>query len=194
MKILGLTGGIGSGKSTVAKLFSQLGVPIIDADVIAREIVQPNQPALTEIQNTLGAQYLTHEGTLDRSKLKQAIFNDPSLKLKLEAILHPLIRESLLKQVASLNTPLAMVVIPLLAENIEQYRWLDKIIVVDLPEALQMQRCIERDGLDKSTVEKILATQASRAHRLKIADFILDNSQDLPHLEHAVLSLYKKVQ
>lgn len=192
MKCIGLTGGVGSGKSTVAELFQTYQIPIIDTDVIARKIVQKGSPVLSQIESSFGSEYVV-EGELDRKKLKQLIFNDPKAKTKLEAIMHPVIRQEVLDQAKQLQGPYCLIVIPLLAENIASYDWLDAVIVVDIEDTLQRQRTCARDGLPVELVDKIIQNQASRQTRLAIADYVIDNSQSTAELKAQVKALHSKL-
>lgn len=181
MLIIGLTGGIGSGKSTVANMFADLGIPVIDMDIIARQVVAPGQPALQQIINTFGNNLLDQDGQLDRQQLRQIIFNSAEKRHQLEAILHPIIREATERQLAKLEAPYCIVVIPLLLES-NQRSLVHRILVVDAPESLQISRTIQRDGISAKQVEKILATQLDRSNRLTEADDIINNSGELQAL------------
>ena len=172
--VVGLTGGIGSGKSTVANLFAELGVPVIDADRLARELVTPGQPAFDEIIAQFGSDCLRADGTLDRAWLRQRIFSDPHGKRQLEAILHPKIRQRMQELIAEIRAPYCIVVIPLLLET-RQTDLVDRIVVVDLPEKEQLKRVAERDSLPHHVILDIMSTQADRETRLAAADDIIDN-------------------
>ena len=188
MLIIGLTGGIGSGKSTVANMFAELGVPIIDMDLIARQVVEPGQPALQQIINTFGDDLLKDDGQLNRQQLSQIIFNSTEKRRQLEAILHPLIREETERQLEQLEAPYCIVVIPLLLES-DQRSLVDRILVIDIPESLQISRTIQRDGVSAEQVEKILASQVDRQSRLTAADDIINNSGELEALRLQVKEL-----
>ena len=172
-----LTGGIGSGKSTVAECFAGLGVPVIDADIIARELVLPGRPALAEITAEFGPRIFTAEGTLDRDALRRRVFADASARKRLEAILHPLIRDEMKAQATRLTAPYALLVIPLLFETGQQ-NIADRILVVDLPEVLQLERVQARSGLAPDEVERIIASQTTRDVRVAGTDDLIDNSGD----------------
>ena len=174
MFTVGVTGGIGSGKSSAANRFRQLGVPVIDADVVARQIVEPGMPALQEIINTFGESVANDRGELDRAALRKIIFSDSSRKSQLEAILHPRIYDEILRLLSELSTPYAIVVIPLLAESKREYR-LDRILVIDVPSDVQISRVTTRDGQSTEEVERIISSQASRYSRLAIADDVIEN-------------------
>ncbi len=174
MFTVGVTGGIGSGKSSAADRFKQLGVPVIDADVVARQIVEPGMPALQEIINTFGESVASDRGKLDRAALRKIIFSDSSRKSQLEAILHPRIYDEILRLLSELSTPYAIVVIPLLAESKREYP-LDRILVIDVPSDVQISRVTTRDGQSTEEVERIISSQASRYSRLAIADDVIEN-------------------
>jgi dephospho-CoA kinase len=181
MLVIGLTGGIGSGKSTVADALAARGAGVIDTDVIARELTEPGQPALGEIAATFGADLIRSDGRLDRDALRALVFSDADARTRLERILHPLIKDRMLERLAALDAPYAVLVIPLLFET-NQHTIVDRVLVVDLPETVQRERVQRRSGLTHSEVDRIVASQISRAERLTRADDILDNSGDLPAL------------
>ncbi len=172
--VIGLTGGIGSGKSTVAGEFSKLGVPVLDTDQLARELVAPGQPALQEIAAYFGPRALQQDGTLDRAYLRTRIFSDSSDKQSLEAILHPRIRQRVRQWLATITSPYCIVVIPLLLET-QQTDLVDRILVVDAPEKEQLKRVAARDGLSHNVVAGIMAAQVDRKTRLSAADDIIVN-------------------
>lgn len=188
MLIIGLTGGIGSGKSTVAEMFAALGVPIIDMDRIARQIVEPGQPALTRITREFGTSVLNADGQLNRRKLREVIFDNADKRRRLEAILHPLIRQETNRQLAELDAVYCIVVIPLLLES-NQHSLVDRILVIDVPETLQISRTMQRDGVSASEVHNILAAQVDRNSRLAAADDVIDNSADLEQIRIRVIEL-----
>jgi len=176
--VIGLTGGIGSGKSTVAKHFAMLGVPVFDTDSIAKELVNPGSAALQELAAKLGDEIITINGELDRKTLKRRMFECDQTRDLVEQILHPKIRLQLLARIKSCNAPYCIAVIPLLVEK----NWLDlvdRVLVVDLPEEIQLSRATMRDNVSKEFIHQIMQTQVSRETRLKIADDIIDNSQNL---------------
>lgn len=185
MLVIGLTGGIGSGKSTVAEMFESLGVPIIDMDRIARQIVEPGQPALTQIKQAFGEKIVAASGQLNRQQLSKIIFDSAEKRHQLEAILHPLIRQETERQLAELKSPYCIVVIPLLLES-EQRSLVDRVLVVDVPESLQITRTMQRDGISAAQVRKILAAQVGRDSRLNAADDVIDNSAAMEDIRHRV--------
>lgn len=196
--IIGLTGGIGSGKSLVAEQFAVLGVPVIDADSISRECVLPGAPALKAIIEHFGQHYLDEKGFLNRAKLKETIFAHPHERKWLENLLHPLINQQLRVLARQQKTPYVIVVIPLLLENYERNlgadRWIDRVLVVDAPEALQIERVEKRDNVSLSVIEAILQVQVNRHERLRMADDIINNDQDVKHLQQQVLNLHEVYQ
>lgn len=180
MRVIGLTGGVASGKSTVAALFAAHGAPIIDTDLIARELVAPGQPALAEIADRFGPEALNSDGSLDRPWLRRRIFADETARRMLGAILHPRIRAEVQQRLEALRQripppPYALVVIPLLVETGAYDGLLDRVLVVDLPEDLQLQRLMTRDGVEPPLARAMLAAQASRQARLARADDVIDN-------------------
>jgi dephospho-CoA kinase len=171
-----LTGGIASGKTTVSNLFAVLGVSIIDADVVARELVAPGQPALMEIVRAFGASMLTAQGELDRKQMRAAIFGNDTLRLRLEAILHPRVRSTLMTRARDCVKAYCILAIPLLAESAHAYEWIDRTLVVDVPRSTQLARLMQRDGMTAVYAEQILSAQASREQRLALADDVIDNA------------------
>jgi dephospho-CoA kinase len=188
---IGLTGGIASGKTAVSDHFARLGVPIIDTDQISRELVEPGKPALAEIQKQLGAQFISEDGSLNRKLLRTHIFSNNAVRKTLESILHPAIRQEVEHRLSELrNEPYAIVVVPLLTEN-GLTTMVDRILLVDIPETLQVRRVCDRDNISKQQAEMILAAQASRAERKDIADDIIENSGDLQALRQKIEKLHK---
>ena len=188
MLVIGLTGGIGSGKSTVAKMFVSLGAPVIDMDQIARQVVEPGQPALKQIIHEFGANLLDTDGRLNRRKLRELIFDSVENRRRLEAILHPLIRQETQRQISKLDAAYCIVVIPLLLEA-NQRLLVDRILVVDLPEALQITRTMQRDDVSAADVKKILTAQVNRSRRLAAADDVIDNSAGLEQVRIRIAEL-----
>jgi dephospho-CoA kinase len=174
MYVVAITGGIGSGKTTIANQFATLGIEVIDADLIAREVVEPGTPALTAIANHFGPGILDEQGRLDRRVLRERIFSEPAAKSWLNALLHPLIRSEMLRQCAAASSPYCLLVVPLLVEN-RLMNLADRVLVIDVDEATQIERTCRRDGVSRAQAEAILAAQASRAERLAVADDVLDN-------------------
>jgi dephospho-CoA kinase len=188
---IGLTGGIASGKSTVAQRFLELAVPVIDADASARRVVAPGTPGLSRVLQTFGAQLLTADGLLDRGALRRLVFADPSKRRDLEAILHPLIRADMELEVARSPGAYVVMAIPLLVEGGARTH-VDRILVVDAPEAVQMARVMARDGGTAEEARAILAAQAPRASRLQAADDVLVNAGSVAELRHAVDGLHDR--
>ena len=188
MLVIGLTGGIGSGKSTVAQLFSAMGVPVIDMDLIARQVVEPGQTALEQITQEFGSYILDDKGRLDRRRLRELIFDSKEKRRRLEAILHPLIRQETQHQLLELDAPYCIVVIPLLFES-QQDSLVDRILVIDVPESLQISRTMKRDDITTEAVQKILAAQIDRDSRLAAADDVIDNSVELSQVRDRVAEL-----
>ncbi len=188
MKAIGLTGGIGSGKTLVAQMFADLDVPIIDADRIAHQLTTPGSPACKQIETAFGSDFFHADGALDRRKLRNAVFDDPTALKRLEAILHPMIRQRIgdeLEQLGERQHDYCIVSVPLLIET-GMTDLVDRIIVIDVPEALQIARVSKRDQVPAEEVRKILDRQASRAQRLATADFIIDNSGSIEHTRNQV--------
>jgi dephospho-CoA kinase len=188
--VVGLTGGIGSGKSAVAERFAALGVPVIDADLIARELVRPGSPALGQLARRFGPRVL-RSGELDRAYLRELVFRDPGQRQRLEAVLHPLIRQEIQLRIAACGAPYCIVVIPLLFET-GQTDLVDRVLVVDAPAEVQVQRTRDRDGVSADQVRAILAAQVDRDARLRQADDILVNDGALEGLDQQVARLHTK--
>lgn len=188
--VVGLTGGIGSGKTTVANGFSALGVPVIDTDVLARELVEPGQPALAEIISTFGTIATTADGRLDRNYMRQLIFTDPARKAQLEAILHPKIRQRIRTLLADIRSAYCIVVIPLLFET-RQTDLVDRILVVDSPEKEQLTRVAARDSLSDNAIMAIINSQTHRNTRLAAADDIIVNDRGMSELTGHIQKLHR---
>lgn len=186
---LGLTGGIGSGKSAVAEHFVELGVDLIDADQAARWVVEPGRPALAAIAEHFGEQVLQADGQLNRPALRERIFADPAQRRWLESLLHPLIAQEVAQFLARAQSPYAILVSPLLIES-GQYRLTQRVLVVDVPEQLQIERTMRRDQLSVEQVQAILAVQATRTERLRHADDVLTNDRDLTWMKSEVERLH----
>lgn len=189
--IVALSGGIASGKSTVEKLFAQLGVPIVDADIIAHQVVAKGQPALAAIARHFGEHLLQADGSLNRSQLRQLIFNDESQRQWLNQLLHPIINQQTQQQFAQVKQPYLLWVVPLLVENNLQ-KSADRVLIITTDPAIQLERLQKRDNIDKSLAEKMLSSQASNLARLAVADDIIDNNQDLSSLTEKVQRLHKQ--
>jgi len=183
-----LTGGIASGKSTVARLFADLGVPVIDTDVIAREVVEPGQPALADVVAAFGPEVLDADGRLDRPRLRERIFADPSARRRLESILHPAIRAEMERQSHAADGPYQLLVIPLLAEGGRRDH-VDRVLLVDVPEAVQVERLMRRDGVSREQAVAALAAQATREARMAVADDVLQNTDGPEDLREKVSAL-----
>jgi dephospho-CoA kinase len=188
MLVIGLTGGIGSGKSTVANLFAERGIPIIDADIVAREVSRPDTPAFASIVKHFGKEMVLPDGSLDRAALRNIIFNDTKQRLWLENLLHPLILAEMEKQIAKLSSPYCIAVIPLLLE-VEFFSFINRILVVDTPESEQIKRVMLRDKSSKAEVEAILHSQARRETRRAKAQDIIQNEGTLEELAAQVEKL-----
>jgi dephospho-CoA kinase len=192
MFVAGLTGGIGSGKSTVSDAFAALGVPVIDTDVIARELTAPSEPTLDTIRAVFGEAVMRADGVLDRAALRRRVFADEAARHQLEAILHPLIRQRVEQALVRLTASYALVVIPLLVETGAYRDLLQRILVVDCPEAMQVTRVMARSGLARDEVMAILAAQATRTERLAIADDVILNTAPPEALRAEVASLHQR--
>jgi dephospho-CoA kinase len=188
---IGLTGGIASGKSTVAQRFVELGVPVIDADESARFVVAPGQPGLADLTKRFGPGILTADGELDRRALRNLVFADPQLRRDLEAILHPLIRADMERRAGAAAGPYLVMAIPLLVEGGKPDR-VDRILVVDVDEDVQLRRVMTRDSTTREQARAILAAQASRAVRLKAANDVIVNSGAVSELRQAVDALHER--
>ncbi len=188
---IGLTGGIASGKTTVAQRFRELGVPVIDADVAARRVVAPGEPALAEIVARFGPGILDSTGCLERRKLRDKVFADPSARRDLEAIMHPRIGAEMERQAAQAAGAYLILAIPLLVETAGLDR-VDRVLVVDVEESAQLERVMARDACSADEARAIVAAQASRAERLARADDVLPNNSDLAELRHGVDLLHAR--
>ncbi|MDB6086775.1 MAG: dephospho-CoA kinase [Gammaproteobacteria bacterium] len=189
---IGLTGGIASGKSTAAQRFIELGIPVIDADEVARAVVLPGQPGLARVVEKFGPDVLAADGSLDRRALRNKVFSDPASRTDLEGILHPLIRAEMERRAAAAGGDSYVVMaIPLLVESGRRDR-IDRILVVDVDESVQLQRLMTRDSSSLDQARAILAAQASRADRLQAADDVLLNSGTVSELQQAVDRLHER--
>jgi len=193
MRVIGLTGGIGSGKSTVADLFAALGVPLVDTDQIAHALSGPDQSGATAVSTLFGPSFLDATGAIDRARLRTLIFNDAHAKSRLEAQFHPLIRKEALRRLAALpiETPYALLIVPLLFETGAYADIIDRALVIDCPEEVQIARVRARSNLDEPTIRRILNNQISRTERLKRADDVIDNQGDHAQLPEKVKKLHE---
>lgn len=186
---VGLTGGIGSGKTTVANYFGELGAPIIDADVLARELTEPGKAGFVAIVERYGDEILEVSGEFDRKKMRELIFADPDQKRWLESLLHPLIKKAINEKIATLDFPYCIIVIPLLVET-KSYDLVDRILTVESSPELQVKRTKTRDNTSEDEVRRIIHTQASEAQRLEVADDVIYNNSDLEELKMQVNKLH----
>jgi len=188
---VGLTGGIGSGKTAASDHFGRLGAAVIDTDRISRELVEPGQAALGEIVERFGADIVDASGRLDRARLRKRVFADPAERRDLEAILHPRIRTTMLARAEQADAPYAVLVIPLLIET-GQRELVDRVLLIDVPDAVQRARVAARDQLDNEQVDRILAAQTDRATRQRAADDTILNDKALTQLQDAVAEMHRK--
>ena len=188
---VGLTGGIGSGKSTVCHLFSKLGVPIIDADIISHDLVKPGQPGLQKLIDCFGDTILNTDGTLNRSELRKKVFDDESMLHTLNSIMHPLVYDEINRKVKDINYYYCIISIPLLFESGGD-KTVDRILLVDVPEELQIKRASERDSSSRVQIKKIIKSQMDRELRIKQSDDIISNDKDLEHLSFQVYKLHNQ--
>ena len=189
--VVAVTGGVASGKSAVTDAFAARGIVVADADVAARAVVEPGQPALRQIVDTFGATSLAADGRLDRAAMRERVFADPAARTALEGILHPRIRTWLREACEAATGPYVVAAIPLLAEGggRSAYPWLDRVLVVDVPESVQRQRLMRRDGADDRLAQGMIAAQASRAQRLRMADDVIVKDGPLALLPEVVARL-----
>ena len=191
--VVGLTGGIGSGKSTIAELFAELGVPVIDADIVARQVVEKGSPLLAEIAAHFGPEILLEDGALNRAALREKVFNHESDKQWLNQLLHPAIRTEMLNQLAQQRAPYCIFMVPLLIEN-KLTALCQRVLVVDVSEQTQLTRASQRDNNPLPLIKNIMQSQVSRSERLQHADDVINNdadlSESLPQLKQKVLDLH----
>jgi len=190
--IVGLTGGIGSGKSKASEFFASHNIDIIDTDQVSHAVTQPQGVAIQPIKEAFGDVYITAEGALDRAKMRERVFSDDESRKKLEAILHPLIQQEVSHQIKLTQSPYAIIVVPLLVETGSYRDKIQRILVIDCDEAQQISRTMIRSKLDEQTVRDIMAIQAFRQERLTHADDVISNNQDLTYLQKQVDDLHKK--
>jgi dephospho-CoA kinase len=194
MLLIGLTGGIASGKSLVSGQFAELGVPVLDADVLAREVVQPGTAGLAALVDHFTPSILTPEGELDRRALRKIVFASPPERQFLDNTLHPLIRQlsdQRIEEARRKHYPYLVYAVPLLVETQQQNRF-DRVLVVDVPESVQLERLVRRDNTSEEEARAILASQATRASRLAVADDVIDNNGSTEDLRHRVESLHRR--
>jgi dephospho-CoA kinase len=189
--VIALTGGIAAGKSAVTQRFAALGVPVHDADAAAREVVAPRSEGLGAVVAAFGSEVLDAAGQLDRPAMRRRVFADPAARKMLEAIVHPRVRLWLHERALADTAPYCLLAIPLLAENIDHYGWIDRVLLVDAPIELQLARLISRDGIDEALARRMLAQQASREQRLTLAHDVIDNSGDEATLDASVATLHQ---
>jgi dephospho-CoA kinase len=190
--VVALTGGVAAGKSAVTRRFEQLGIHVHDADVAARDVMASGTAGLAAAVKAFGAGILDHAGQLDRRAMRQRIFADPAAKQTLETIIHPRVRQWLQARAQAETGPYCLLAIPLLAENIEHYRWVDRVLLVDVPAPVQLARLLLRDGIDQTLAQRMLAHQASRSERLARADDVIDNSGNEAALDDMVAQLHQR--
>ena len=190
--VVAVTGGIASGKSAVTTRLAALGIPVFDADVVTRELSAPGQPCLDEIRRRFGDPVIAADGTLDRRALRARVFADPAERLALEAILHPRVRDRLAALARTVSGDYCVLAIPLLAEG-NRYPWIDRVVVVDAPEAIRIDRLMKRDGIDAELARRMIASQADRSQRLAIADDVLENDGTLEALLAATNDLHVRL-
>jgi dephospho-CoA kinase len=190
--IVGLTGGIGSGKSAAARVFEELGITVVDTDAIAHALTAPGGAAIAPIRAAFGAGYLTAAGALDRARMRELVFTDAAKKHRLESILHPMIRARTEEFVQAARSPYLILMVPLLVESGDFRRRCQRILVVDCPEEMQIARVTARSGLSEAQGRAIMANQVTRAERLAAADDVIDNSRDLAQLRPQVEALHAR--
>jgi dephospho-CoA kinase len=190
--IVGLTGGIGSGKSAAAQVFEELGATVIDTDAIAHALTAPGGAAIAPIRAAFGADYLTPEGALSRTRMRELVFADAAKKRLLESILHPMIRARTGELARAARSPYVILMVPLLIESHDYRTRCQRILVVDCPEQLQLARVMARSSLDAAQVRAIMTSQVTREARLAAADDVIDNSQDPAHLRRQVEALHAR--
>ena len=189
---VGLTGGIGCGKSQAADMFAALGAGVVDTDVISRELTAPNGSAMAAIAEAFGHDYVLADGSLDRSRMRSRVFTDPQARAKLESILHPLIRATSRERIAAAREPYVLLVVPLLLETGAYRDLIDSVLVVDCDQQQQIERTVKRSGLSESEVRAIMQAQLERPERLRKADDVLRNDGDINSLRAQVESLHHR--
>lgn len=194
MLVIGLTGGIGSGKSAACQVFSSLGVPVIDTDEISRSLTQVGAPTLKPIRKAFGDGFFQSDGALDRARLRQRVFSSPVDKLRLESILHPLIRQDAVRQLASLKSNYAIIAVPLLLEAGAYNDLIQRVLLIDCPEQQQIERVMKRSAISEAEVKAIMSNQASRQARIQAADDIIVNDGTLDALKSKVQEMHRSYQ
>jgi dephospho-CoA kinase len=189
--VVGLTGGIGSGKSAAADEFARLGATVVDTDAIAHQLTEVGGAALPEIERAFGKDFL-RDGKMDRQRMRELVFSDPAAKARLEGVLHPMIREESKRRIAAAAGPYVVHVVPLLIESPDYRRRVDRVLVVDVPESAQLARVRVRSGLAEDEVRAIVRTQAAREARLAVADDVIDNAGPIEALRNQVAALHQK--
>lgn len=180
-----VTGGVASGKTAVTDRFAALAIPVVDADQVSRDLVEPGRPALTDIVDQFGTGVIDHTGRLDRAALRRIVFTDPARRRQLEAILHPLVRDEMQLRARQSDSAYVVLAIPLLVES-GHYPWVQRVLLIDVPELVQQQRVIQRDGIDAAAAAQMLAAQASRQQRLAVANDVIVNDAGLDLLDACV--------
>ena len=190
--VVGLTGGIGSGKSAAAAEFERLGATVVDTDDIARELTQPGGRALPEVERLFGKEAIGASGAMDRKRMRERVFADPVARKALEALLHPMIREESRRRIAAAGGPYVVHVVPLLVESADYRERVDRVLVIDVPEEVQVERVRARSGLSEAEVRAIVASQATRAARLAAADDVIENRGTIDALRKQVAAFHRK--
>ena len=190
--VVGLTGGIGSGKSAAADEFARLGATVVDTDAIAHELTGPGGAAVPEVKRLFGSTFVDPAGAMNRKRMRDLVFSDPEEKQRLEGLLHPMIRTESTRRIAAATGPYVVHVVPLLVESPDYRERFGRVLVVDCPEALQIERVRQRSGLPEEEVRRILSTQAQRDKRLAAADDVIDNSGPIAALQQQVQKLHEK--
>lgn len=189
--VVGLTGGIGTGKSAAAAAFEALGATVVDTDAIAHELTAAGGAAIDEVKRQFGDAFVDATGAMDRKKMRELVFSDPRQKQRLEALLHPMIRAESARRIAAADGPYALLVVPLLVESAGYRERVGRVLVVDCPEALQITRVRQRSGLPEEQIRRIIASQVQREKRLAAADDIIDNSGPIAALQQQVRKLHE---
>jgi dephospho-CoA kinase len=190
--VVAVTGGIASGKSALTDAFAALGVPVADADIAARAVVEPGTPGLAEIVMQFGSEVLATDGRLDRRQLRERVFAEPALRKRLEAIVHPRVRQWLADAVGGWRAPYGLLSVPLLVENAAAYTWVDRVLVVDVPAVIQIERLMRRDDVDRKLAQAMLAAQATREQRLAVADDVHDATAPIDALGNTVAAFHAR--